>query len=68
MSGDPEGGWGRQSLTAPRWGGLLLAKVMPALSIVRLRPRRGRTMRVPDSQLPLFHLGWREQDAEPSVS
>jgi len=24
--GDPEGAWGRQSLTAPRWGGLLLAE------------------------------------------
>ena len=54
--GDPEGAWGRQSLTAPRWGGLLLAKVVPALSIVRFRPGRGRRMRVPDSQLPLFRL------------
>ena len=27
--GDPEGDWGRQSLTSPRWGGLVLARPAP---------------------------------------
>lgn len=54
--GDPEGDRGRQSLTAPRWGGLLLAKVASPLSIVRVRPHPAVRMRVPDPQLRLFDM------------
>jgi len=35
--GDPEGEWGRQSLTLPKWGGLLLARLFPPQN---LRPSR----------------------------
>jgi DNA invertase Pin-like site-specific DNA recombinase len=52
--GDPEGTRGRQSLTTPRWGGLLLAKVASPLSLLRFRPLPARRMNVPDSQLTLF--------------
>ena len=48
--------WGRQSLTASRWGGLLLAKAVSPLTIVRARPRPAKGTRVPDSQLPLFQV------------
>ena len=37
--GDPDGDRGRQSLTDPRWGGLLLARPGPALSIVHARAK-----------------------------
>jgi hypothetical protein len=56
VHGDPEGARGRQSLTVPRWGGLLLARVVSPLSIVGVRPRPAKRVRVPDSQLPLFLL------------
>lgn len=56
VSGDPDGAWGRQSLTAPRWGGLLLAKVVSPLTIVRARPRPAKGTRIPDSQLPLLQV------------
>jgi hypothetical protein len=55
-AGDPEGDRGRQKLTTPRWGGLLLAKVASPFSIVRLRPLAARKIGIPDSQLRLFEL------------
>ncbi len=53
--GDPDGSRGPQSPTAPRWGGLPLAKVALPLSITSARPRSPARMRIPDSQLPLLH-------------
>ena len=32
--GDPEGDQGRQSLTLPRWGGILLVRPGPALVLI----------------------------------
>jgi hypothetical protein len=55
--GDPDGDRSRQSLTAPRWGGLLIAGVASPLSIVLMRRRRSRLTRVPNSQLSLFDFG-----------
>ena len=54
--GDPEGDRGRQSLTAPRWGGLLLAKIVSPLSVMRF-PLRTARVRISDLQPPLFDLG-----------
>ena len=54
--GDPEGEWGRQSLTGPRWGGLLVAKVASPLAILRVPLGPARTVRVAGSQLSLFDL------------
>ena len=56
LLGDPEGARARQSLTTPRWGGLVLSKVRSPLSVVRFRRRRSKLAHVPDSQLPLFPL------------
>ena len=49
-----KGNRGRQSLTAPRWGGLFLAKAASPLSLVRFRPRSAGRMQTHRCQLPLL--------------
>jgi len=55
--GDPDGDRGKQQLTASKWGGLSLRRVMPPLSlkhVMRIRPRHNTRVQVSPLQKPLF--------------